>query len=124
VLAASDAVLIASGTATLEATLLKKPMVVAYKMAYLTAAIYSRMVKSDYISLPNLLADEPLVPEILQDEVKPEVLGLAVLRALGDQEYRTYLDQRFSEIYTKIHHDADERAADAVVRLLEDKGVI
>lgn len=124
VLAASDAVLIASGTATLEATLLKKPMVVAYKMASITAAIYSRMLRSKYISLPNLLADEMLVPEILQDAVKPEIMGEAILRALNDKKYRQYLEQRYDEIYAQVHHNADERAADAIVHLLQDKGII
>ena len=76
VMSIADAILIASGTATLEATILQKPMVVAYKMASLTYAIYSRMLKAKYISLPNLLADEQLVPEILQDDVQPEILGL------------------------------------------------
>ncbi|WP_286236828.1 lipid-A-disaccharide synthase [Neptuniibacter halophilus] len=124
VMAIADAILIASGTATLEATILGKPMVVAYKMASLTYAIYSRMVKSRFISLPNLLADEALVPEILQDQVKPEVLGPALLKALEDENYKQYLHQRFAEIQQQLHQDADEKAADAVVELLKDKGVL
>lgn len=123
-MAASDAILIASGTATLEATILQKPMVVAYKMAGLTYAIYSRMLKSRYISLPNLLADEALVPEVLQDSVRPDVLGPHVLKALTDDSYQSYLAGRFSEIHETLHQNADERAADAVVHLLKDKGVI
>lgn len=124
VMAISDAILIASGTATLEATLLQKPMIVAYKMAGLTYSIYSRMVKSRFISLPNLLADEALVPEILQDEVKPDVLGPAVLKALQDASYRTRLATRFAEIHKQLNMDADEKAADAVVHLLRSRGVL
>lgn len=124
VMAIADAILIASGTATLEATILKKPMVVAYKMASLTYAIYSRMVRSKFISLPNLLADEELVPEILQDDVKPEILGPAVLKALKDDAYKRYLAERFTVIHEQLHQDADEKAADAVVALLQDKGVL
>lgn len=124
VMAISDAILIASGTATLEATLLQKPMVVAYKMAGLTYSIYSRMVKSRFISLPNLLADESLVPEILQDDVKPDVLGLAILTALQDDAYRSYLATRFAQIHEQLNMDADEKAADAVVHLLQSRGVL
>ncbi|WP_415899212.1 lipid-A-disaccharide synthase [Neptuniibacter sp. QD48_11] len=124
VMAIADSILIASGTATLEATILQKPMVVAYKMAPLTYAIYSRMVKSKFISLPNLLADEALVPEILQDQVKPEVLGPAVLKSLQDSEYKAYLRDKFSAIHKQLHQDADEKAADAIEALLKDKGVI
>ncbi|WP_415902049.1 lipid-A-disaccharide synthase [Neptuniibacter sp. QD29_5] len=124
VMAIADSILIASGTATLEATILQKPMVVAYKMAPLTYAIYSRMVKSKFISLPNLLADEALVPEILQDQVKPEVLGPAVLKSLQDSEYKAYLRDKFSAIHKQLHQDADEKAADAIEVLLKDKGVI
>jgi len=124
VMAISDAILIASGTATLEATLLQKPMVVAYKMAGVTYSIYSRMVKSRFISLPNLLADEALVPEILQDDVQPDVLGPAILKALQDQSYRSHLATRFAEIHEHLNMDADEKAADALVHLLKSRGVL
>lgn len=124
VMAISDAILIASGTATLEATILQKPMIVAYKMATLTYMIYSRMVKSRFISLPNLLADEPLVPEVLQDEVRPEVLGPLVLRSLQDTSYRAYLSERFSEIHAQLHQNADCKAADAVDQLLKERGIL
>lgn len=78
-LAACDAVLIASGTATLEALLYKRPMVVAYRLAPLTFWILKRMVKSPYISLPNLLAQRLLVPELLQDDATPEALAQTLL---------------------------------------------
>src|SRR5690554_48082 len=121
VMALADAILIASGTATLEACLLQKPMVVAYKMAGLTYAIYSRMIKSRWISLPNVLAQEEMVPEVLQDRVTPEVLGPLLLRALEDQAYRDRVEHTFAAIGTELRCNASERAADAVLELLETR---
>lgn len=121
VMALADAILIASGTATLEACLLKKPMVVAYKMAGLTYRIYSRMIKSRWISLPNVLAGEEMVPEVLQDRVRPEVLGPLVLRALEDSAYRARIEDVFTTIGDQLRCNASERAADAVIELLESR---
>ncbi|GGO78854.1 lipid-A-disaccharide synthase [Marinobacterium nitratireducens] len=118
---AADAILIASGTATLEAMLLKRPMVVAYRMAGLTHFILSRLIKSPYISLPNLLADAPLVPEVLQDEVRPEVLGPLLLKQLEDPANARRLKTRFTKIHRELNRDADERAADAIVELLQNR---
>ena len=123
VMALADAILIASGTATLEACLLQKPMVVAYKMAGLTYSIYSRMIKSRWISLPNVLAQEEMVPEVLQDRVTPEVLGPLLLRALEDQAYRNRVEKTFAAIGTELRCNASERAADAVLELLETRHV-
>ncbi len=120
---AADVILIASGTATLEAMLLKKPMVVAYRMASLTHRILSRLIKSRFISLPNLLADAPLVPEVLQDEVRPEVLGPLLLQQLEDRSHADMLRQRFTEIHARLNCQADERAADAIVQLLADRSL-
>lgn len=122
VMTAADAVLLASGTATLEALLLKKPMVVAYRMAPLTYSILSRLVKSDYISLPNLLADAPLVPEILQDEVRPGILGPAVEQALLDSDDSSNLKHRFVDIHHQLRQDASKKAVDAIVKLLQARG--
>ncbi len=118
---AADAILIASGTATLEAMLLKRPMVVAYRMAGLTHLIISRLIKSPYISLPNLLANAPLVPEVLQDDVRPEVLGPLLLQQLEDPAHARTLRARFTEIHRELNRDADERAANAIVELLENR---
>jgi lipid-A-disaccharide synthase len=123
-MAAADAILIASGTATLEATLLKKPMVVAYKMASLTYAIYSRMIKTPYISLPNILAGEKLVPEVLQSDVTPVRLAAELEKALQDKAYQAFLEKRFTEINQTLQLDADERAADAVISLLQQRGIL
>src|SRR5690606_10720968 len=87
-MAAADAVLLASGTSALEAMLLKKPMVVAYRAGRITHAIVSRMLRVDHVSLPNLLAGRELVPELLQDRARVESLTEAVLGALADDVAR------------------------------------
>lgn len=117
-LAAADAVLIASGTATLETMLMNKPMVVAYKMAPLTYAIFSRMLHTPWVSLPNLLAQRELVPEILQDDATPEALGAALLNYFDDPLLGDRLRREFSELHQQLRRDASEKAADAVCKLL------
>lgn len=114
-LQACDAVLIASGTATLEAMLFKKPMVVAYKLAPLSHWLLKKMVKSPYISLPNLLAAEMLVPEFIQGAATPEALGKALLEQLRDGSQQT---QRFAELHISLRCNASERAAQGVLQLL------
>lgn len=120
-LMAADSVLIASGTATLEAMLCSTPMVVAYKMAPLSYAIISRMLKTPYVSLPNLLAGKALIPEIFQSEVTVEVLEPLVLQSLTDRGYIQSLQHEFSELAELLRQDADEKAAEAVSSLLESK---
>jgi len=124
VMAASDVILIASGTATLEATLLKKPMVVGYKMAGLTYAIFSRMLKTPYVSLPNILAGEALVPEVLQKELTPERLCAEVEHWLDSSTDKYYVVQRFSAIFEQLHKNADQQAADAIELLMKEKGIL
>lgn len=119
VMAASDCVLMASGTTTLEAMLLKRPMVVAYKFAWLSYVILKRLVKSPFFSLPNLLAEKMLVPEVLQDDVTPETLGKAAMAYLSDSGRTEKLKQQFTEIHENIRCDASERAAAAVQSLIE-----
>lgn len=114
-LAACDAVLIASGTATLEALLYKRPMVVAYRLAPLTFWILKRLVKSPYVSLPNLLAQRLLVPELLQDGATPEALARTLLPLLDDGQMQT---AGFDEIHRTLRRDASNQAADAVLSLL------
>ena len=117
-LAACDAVLIASGTATLEALLYKRPMVVAYRLAPLTSWILKRMVKSPYISLPNLLAQRLLVPELLQDDATPEALAQTVLPLIDGGEEQT---RGFDAIHRVLRRDASNQAADAVLTLIGQK---
>ncbi|OIN44333.1 lipid-A-disaccharide synthase [Pseudomonas azotoformans] len=117
-LAACDAVLIASGTATLEALLYKRPMVVAYRLAPLTFWILKRMVKSPYISLPNLLAQRLLVPELLQDDATPEALAQTLLPLIDGGEEQT---RGFDDIHRILRRDASNQAADAVLSLIGQK---
>ena len=115
-LAACNAVLIASGTATLEALLYKRPMVVAYKVAPMTYRILKRLVKSPYISLPNLLAGRLLVPELIQDAATPEALGATLLPLLDDGSVQT---ESFDAIHRALRQDASAQAAEAVLALME-----
>jgi len=117
-LAACDAVLIASGTATLEALLYKRPMVVAYRLAPLTFWILKRMVKSPYISLPNLLAQRLLVPELLQDDATPQALAQTLLPLIDGGEEQT---RGFDDIHRTLRRDASNQAADAVLTLIGHK---
>lgn len=113
-LAACDAVLIASGTATLEALLYKRPMVVAYKVAPLTYHILKRLVTSAYISLPNLLAERLLVPEMIQDAATPEALAQLLAPLLDGGEVQT---EGFDVIHRALRRDASVQAAQAVLQL-------
>lgn len=117
-LTAADAVLIASGTATLEAMLAKTPMVVAYKTNWLTYQIASRLVKVDFFSLPNLLAKKALVPEFLQDQVTVQALVEAMQPLLAQSGADT--QAAFTDIHQQIRCDASAQAAKAVLELLHD----
>ena len=113
-LAACDAVLVASGTATLEALLYKRPMVVAYRGAPLTYRILKRLVKSPYISLPNLLAERLLVPELIQEAATAEALAQAVAPLIDGGQVQT---EGFDVIHRALRRDASLSAADAVLKL-------
>ena len=115
-LAACDAVLIASGTATLEALLHKRPMVVAYRVAPLTYRVLKRLVTSPYISLPNLLAERMLVPELIQDAATPDALAQTLAPLLDDGAVQT---EGFDVIHRALRQDASQQAADAVLKLVE-----
>ncbi|WP_065242519.1 lipid-A-disaccharide synthase [Pseudomonas sp. EpS/L25] len=119
VLAACDGVLIASGTATLETLLFKRPMVVAYRVAPLTYLILKQLVKSPYISLPNLLAGRKLVPELIQHEATPEHLVAELLPLLERPEQQT---DSFAAIHHSLRRDASVQAASAVLALLRERG--
>ncbi|MDY6814558.1 MAG: lipid-A-disaccharide synthase [Pseudomonadota bacterium] len=120
VMAASDVVLLASGTATLEAMLLKKPMVVGYRLSNMSYALLSRLVKVPHVALPNLLAKEALVPELLQDEATAEALGAAVLERMENLQERARLQEAFTELHRTLRRNADEKAAEAISGLLEE----
>jgi len=117
-LAAADIALVASGTATLEAALLKKPMVITYKMAGASWLLMRRMGYLPYIGLPNILAGEFVVPELLQHDATPENLAQALHNALRDVVVRARLPQRFAAIHRQLKCDTAEQAARAVLPLL------
>ncbi len=121
VMIASDAILLASGTAALEAMLVKRPMVVAYRFTKVTYAIMSRMIKVPYVSLPNLLANRLLVPELIQDDATPDRLAETLLSTWKDFE----ADQNIQKIYLDLHlmlkKQAGETAANAIMNLIEQK---
>lgn len=118
-IAAADLVLLASGTASLQAALLEKPMVAAYRLAGLTYAIVKglNLVKVPYFSLPNLLTEEPLVPEFLQHAAHPENLASACRELLDDAQRRTEISNQFRKLRGDLARGADQRAARAVLRL-------
>ena len=119
-LAASDVALVASGTATLETLLSKRPMVVAYRFARLTALVIRRLglVKVPYFSQPNLFAGRRLVPEFLQEEVTPESLGTALLAELESGSRREALQGEFRRIHETLRVGGADRAAVAVLELV------
>lgn len=120
-MAASDCVLLASGTATLEAMLLKRPMVVGYKVAPLTAALVRalRLVKIRRFALPNLLAGEELVPEYIQEQAEPGALAAAVVALLEDAPRRERLSARFRQMHESLRRGASARAAEAILECLD-----
>ena len=120
---AAEVTLLASGTAALECMLCKSPMVVGYRMKPLTYFLAKHLVKTPYISLPNLLADEMLVPEMIQEDCTAEKLTETLIPYLEQDESavqnRHVLIQRFTELHQQIQCDADKQAAQAVIDLLE-----
>lgn len=120
VMTAADVVLLASGTAALEAALLKRPMVVAYRMSALSQWVLEtfRMVRIERFSLPNLVADEELVPEFLQDAVVPEFMADRLLSELDDPRRQAWLTDRFCAIHEILACDADRRSAEAVLGVI------
>ena len=118
VMAASNAVLLASGTAALEALLLKKPMLVAYKLSPVTYWIAKSLLRVPYYSLPNLLAGEHLVEEITQNDVRADILSPKVLSLLSDESWCDKL-QVFDDIHKLLRQSADQKAAQAVIDYLK-----
>ena len=115
-MAAADVVLLASGTATLEGMLAKRPMVVAYKVAPLTHAIVKRLglLKVDRYALPNVLAGDDVVPELMQDDCTPRALADAVLAWFRDATAREALAPRFRDLHRQLRRDASQAAAAAI----------
>ena len=118
-MAAADTVLMSSGTATLEAMLLKRPMVVAYRFAWLNYFILRLWVHIEHFSLPNLLAGESLVPEYVQNAANPETLGKHLLDFLQNPQQVQPLVERFTAIHHELRKNTDQRAAEAILEVVE-----
>jgi lipid-A-disaccharide synthase len=117
---AADVVLAASGTATLEAALLERPVVVAYRMPGLSWRLMKNRGYQPYVGLPNILAGEFIVPEFLQDEATPENLAQAILNLLFDATVRARLEQRFAKIAGTLRQNSAERIAAALMPLIRN----
>ncbi len=113
---AADAVILASGTATLEAALLKKPMVITYQMPFLNWQILKRMRLSKHIGLPNILVNERLVPELIQDDATPANITNALFNMLNDSVFLLQLKRKFSKLHQVLKQNAGEQAANVVLK--------
>lgn len=118
-MSAADVVLLASGTAALESALLLKPTVAAYKVSEFSARIIQifRLIKAPYFTLPNLLTDEPLIPELIQWAATPDAVAAEVATLLHDAELRASISNEFAKLRSRLALDADRRAAEAVLEL-------
>ena len=117
---AADGVLVASGTATLEAALLKRPMVITYKMLPLTYWLSKRKAYLPYVGLPNVLAGKFVVPEILQNDATPENLAQALLNLVGDKDAVAELEVLFGHMHNQLKQDTAHKAAQAILPYLTD----
>ncbi len=117
-MAAADVVLATSGTASLEAALLKRPLVITYKVAPLTAAIHRRQSYLPWVGMPNILAGESVAAEFLQEEATPENLAQAVTNLLFDDIVRQRLEERFAKMLAELRHDNATKAAEEILPLL------
>ncbi len=117
-LAACDVTLIASGTATLEAALFKRPMVIAYNMNWLSWQIMKRQQLQPWVGLPNILSQDFVVPEYLQDQATPVTLAQATLRWLDDAPAAAALQARFTELHHQLNRDTARLATDAIAQVV------
>jgi lipid-A-disaccharide synthase len=122
-LSAADVVLVASGTASLEAALCKRPMVVVYRLGALSGWMIMKLnlVKSKFFAQPNLLADRRVVGEYFQDQIVPESIGAELLMWLDDTDRRVALEREFSRIHADLRRGAGTRAAQAILELLRTR---
>lgn len=121
-LAACDAALLASGTATLECMLLKRPMVVAYRLSPLSYQLAKRLVKTRWFSLPNLLSGEPLVREVIQGEVAPAILGREIMKLINNPQRVDELTGIFSRLHESLRCDANRQITDIVLDMVGRNG--
>lgn len=123
VMAAANVILLASGTATLEAMLLKKPMVVAYKMSKLSYWMAKLLIKVDYIALPNLLAKKLLVPEFIQENANVDNLSQALFYYLNNTDIVRKLEKEFLVLHLQLRCHASKQAVDAVLKILNTHSI-
>jgi len=121
ILEAADSVLIASGTATLEAALWKKPMVISYSVPWLTAQIMKRQGYLPYVGLPNILCQSFVVPELLQEDAKPEVLARGTLEWLDRPNQVASLVSIFEELHILLQQPTEELVAQAIAQTIRPK---
>jgi lipid-A-disaccharide synthase len=119
VLAACDLTLIASGTATLEAALFKRPMVIAYRMNWLTYRIMRRQQLQPWIGLPNILCGEFVVPELVQDRANPDALARSLLEWMGDPARMAAVQERFTALHHLLRRDTATLATDAIEKVIQ-----
>lgn len=118
-ISAADLVVLSSGTATLETLLLRRPMIVGYKLATITYTIASRLVKIPFVALPNLLASRQLVPEYIQNKLTASVVRDEIIKFLTNAESRAPLLEEFDAIHNSLRLDASKQAAGAITQLLK-----
>ena len=118
---AADAVLVASGTASLEAALLKRPMVITYRIGDWQYRLMKRMAYLPWVGLPNILCNEGMVPELLQDDATPENLAAALEAWLDDADRCAALELRFTELHLTLRQDTAQKAAEAILPYLEGR---
>lgn len=125
-LAACDVALVASGTATYEALLSKRPMVVGYRVNPLTYRLVRllRLVRVEHVAMSNLLSDEPLAPELIQSDCTAEKLAPELRRFFDDAQLREDIANHYGEIHRRLRKDTDGEAADAVIGLLRERGLV
>lgn len=118
VMAASDVIVVTSGTATLETMLFKKPMVISYCMSPFTYQLAKLLVKTPYVGLPNLLANQLLVPELIQDAAKPEIICQYIVDYLDCPEKVQALQSKFMKLHTELRADSTNSLVDAVLGIM------
>ena len=115
---AADVALVASGTATLEAALIKRPMVITYKIAKFSYWLMKRMAYLPYVGLPNVLCGRFVVPEFLQDQATPENLAAALIKLFEDKENAEEIEAAFTQLHLQLRQNTAEKAANAVLECL------
>jgi lipid-A-disaccharide synthase len=115
---AADVAMVTSGTATLETMLYKTPMIIAYRMSALIFPLVKWLVKTPYVGLPNIIANELLVPELIQDKVQPDVIAALLLDLLDHPEKIKVLKEKFTVLHESLRVGSANASAEAVLKLL------